>query len=92
MSDMGDDFRALRKERQEKRRSNLACGVNLLNANKINYTTPDYTHCVISHNGKVIDYWPSTGLWIDRTTKKKRRGIKQLLNYLGVQNIIQPIK
>jgi hypothetical protein len=28
---------------------------------------------------EIIDYWPSTGKWIVRSSKKTARGIKQLL-------------
>jgi len=39
-------------------------------------------HLIVRHNGKVIDYWPGTGKFIDRATGKGKRGIRPLLKYL----------
>ena len=39
-------------------------------------------HLHVKKNGFSIDYYPSTGLWIDRKTKKKQRGVYNLLKYL----------
>lgn len=83
MGDMGDDFRALRKIRQQKRRENLKYSVTLLQEVGINHRMPSSTHCVVEHNGKTIDFYPSTGLWIDRANKKTRRGVRKLLHYLN---------
>lgn len=35
-------------------------------------------HIVIAN---MIDFWPSSGLWITRRGKHRRRGVKGLVNY-----------
>ena len=39
-------------------------------------------HLIVKHNGKVIDYWPGTGKFIDRATGNGKRGIRALLRHL----------
>lgn len=41
-------------------------------------------HFVIDYKGKIVDYWPTTGLWRERNGNTSQRGFKNLLRYLGV--------
>jgi hypothetical protein len=43
------------------------------------------SHIVIKHGSKVVDFWPSTGLWIIRGVGGYARGINKLLIKLGVK-------
>lgn len=76
-SEMGDYWRDVNSFRQNKRRENMLSSTEILDRANISYS---------SHNGGVHlivakrwDYWPSTGLFIDRQTKKQGRGIFNLL-------------
>lgn len=42
-------------------------------------------HLKIEYNGFLIDFWPSTGKFIDKKTGKHRRGIHNLLNLLRMK-------
>ena len=84
MGDVGVDFRAYQAWRKEKKKSNAEWSLAKLDECGISYQTKNYTHYIITHGGKTLDYYPSTGLWWDRANKRQRRGIRQLLNYLGI--------
>ena len=36
-------------------------------------------HLVIRHAGRTIDFWPETGQWYDRISKKPRVGVRELI-------------
>lgn len=36
-------------------------------------------HLIVSVAGTTIDYWPGTGLWIERSSGQRCRGIQGLL-------------
>ena len=80
MGDVGDYWRDTRGYYQEKRAKNTASSTAILEREKIPFT---------SHNGGVHlvicdawDFWPSTGLFIERATGKKGRGVFNLLKLI----------
>lgn len=78
-----EDWIKYKRERKKKRHQNKEYSTNLLIREKIDFESfKEGDHLVITHNNKVIDFWPSTGKFIDRKTKKHRRGVKVLLLYL----------
>lgn len=83
MGDMIDLYGDLRKQKQEERAKRRAADLMLLAEEGINLASinNDGAHIIVNHGGRVIDYWPGTGLWIDRKTQKRRRGARQLINY-----------
>lgn len=85
MGDMGDAFRELTKARKEKRNLNLKRSTQLLECLNIPFVKHNAGfHLVVSYGGKVVDFYPSTGLWVDRENKNiKRRGVRGLLVYIG---------
>lgn len=87
MGDMGDDFRALRKYRKEKRQSNLLNSTEILKSHNINFEEKNGgVHLIIRHNNKTLDFFPSTGLWWDRDNRyRQQRGVFPLLRYIGVE-------
>jgi hypothetical protein len=65
---------------KEKRKSNTINSTDLLIKFGIPFESKNYgAHLVVDCN---IDFWPSTGLFINRKTKKKGRGISNLLKLL----------
>ena len=78
MSELGDLYRDWRKEKQEKRTINYQKSEALLIKNKIEYKKLSASHFRV----KEYDYWPSTGLFIHIKTKKRGRGIFNLLTLI----------
>ena len=77
MSDLGDDFKAMRELSQEKRERNRAASTAILRRVGIPFESKnDGAHLIVLY---AIDFWPGTGLWIVRKTKKKGRGVRNLL-------------
>lgn len=76
-------WREYRKERQEKKRCNLKRNLKHLESKGIPFVSNnDGVHVVIQHNNKIIDFYPSTGLWKDRQSKRRARGILSLIRHL----------
>jgi hypothetical protein len=77
MTDGGDYWRDMRGYWQAKRRSNLVQSTAILECAGVPFKSKNNgVHLIVKDRW---DYWPSTGLFIDRQTKKKGRGIKNLL-------------
>lgn len=68
-------FKALREEGRKKRASNLANSLNLLSASEVPFRILSSTHVRVGD----YDFWPSTGLFIHTKTKKRGRGIFNLI-------------
>lgn len=67
MSEIGEDFAALRESGREKKRSNLARSTQLLRDRGIKFESSNGgVHLVIRNAGRVFDFWPSTGTWRER--------------------------
>ena len=85
MGDVGDTFRAFKDhfktKSKEKKSSNLKTALEKLEEHKIAYMSMNKgIHLLVEGH---IDYWPTTGKWIDRKNKNYSRGIFSLLRYLG---------
>ena len=83
MSEMAEIWGDLRKIRQEKKRANLSSSTAMLEQNGIRFTSNNGgIHLVLSSGSEVIDYWPSTGLWMIRGNPRKHRGVNRLIAYM----------
>lgn len=79
---MGDQWRAYKADRQQKKRENMASSTAELLASGIPF---------VSHNGGVHlvvagawDFWPSTGRWVARQAgpdgkRREGRGVRKLI-------------
>jgi len=83
----GEDFRPLKdylaKHSKAKKARNKHYALEMLDTHHVTYESKNSaTHLIVS--GEVIvDYWPTTGKWIARDTRKtSARGIKSLLAFL----------
>ena len=86
MSDMGDDFNALRKERQEKRADNRDQSAAVLTRAGVLFESKNLgTHLIVEAGARTVDFWPGTGLWIVRGVPDKRRGVRKLIEYVEQQ-------
>ncbi len=90
MGDTGDYWRDvkgyLKEKSQQKRASNTEWSTNRLQELGIIFESKnDGVHLVVRHNGKVVDFWPSTGRFICRSGKMDdydTRGVNRLIKYL----------
>ena len=77
MGDMGEFWNDVNVERKAKRASNLDYSTELLKENKINFISKNNgVHLIVENK---YDFYPSTGLFINRENKKKKRGVKNLI-------------
>lgn len=89
MSDMGEDFRAMREHGQQRRAANREDSPALLRQHGVTFDSRNNgAHLIVKHAGKTVDFWPGTGKWIDRFAPSGRapngRGVFKLLKHLGV--------
>mgnify|MGYP000090004869 CR=1 FL=1 len=75
MSELGEIFSALREQGKQKRKSNAEASEQILIDSKIPFKYLSCTHIRVGE----YDFWPSTGLFIHVKTKKRGRGIFNLM-------------
>lgn len=84
-NEVSEMWRDYKSARQQKRRSNLKFSTDLLDRHSVRYVKHNGgIHLVIEGKHGPIDFWPSTGLYKERSTGRKLRGIVRLLRELGV--------
>lgn len=82
MGDMGEFWNDVRGYRQAKRAANTNSSTGIMERSGVPFVSKNNgAHLIVADRW---DYWPSTGLFIDRQTKKKGRGVNNLLR--SVQN------
>lgn len=86
MGDMGDDFNALKKFKQQKRADNRESSTAILTRAGIVFESKNMVaHLVVLAGAKIVDFWPGTGLWIVRGSCQQRRGVRKLVAYVEQQ-------
>jgi hypothetical protein len=81
MSELGDIFKAHREEAKLRKTKNAESSTALLNEKKVQYEVLSESHLRVGD----WDFWPSTGLFIHVKTKKRGRGVYNLLKKIGVK-------
>jgi hypothetical protein len=84
MGDMGDYWRDvrpdMRKKNMEKRASNRESSAKMLADSGVAFETKNSgAHLIVTASGRTVDFWPGTGLWIERGTSKQKRGVRRLI-------------
>jgi hypothetical protein len=83
--EVSDIYKVLYQRSKEKRANNRDASAKMLTDYNVRYLALNQgAHLVIQYDDLIIDFWPGTGLWIDRATRIKKRGVRNLINY--VQN------
>lgn len=87
MGEMADVFNGWREHKKAKRDSNTEQSTQALLDAGVPFTSHnDGAHLVVTaRDGSIIDFWPSTGLWMLRATKVKHRGVFRLILRCGSQ-------
>lgn len=84
-SDMSDAemWKAHHAESQAKREGNRNYGAQQLTAKGIAFESKNGgAHLIVRHAGRVLDFWPGTGRWIQRGTEAKHRGVASLIRFV----------
>lgn len=76
MGDMADYYNDFRQFKKEKKQNNCLKSLEILDRHRIEYKKLSDTHYRISD----FDFWPSTGLFVDRKNAKRGRGVMNLLS------------
>lgn len=75
-------FKERRDAQKAKRALNRASSPELLKSKGIPFEVHnDGAHIRINLDPGFVDFWPGTGLWIDRGTGKRGRGVFHLIGY-----------
>lgn len=83
MGDMGDVFNDWREHKQAKRADNTKQSTALLQQAGVIFDSLNAgAHLVVQADPNVVDFWPSTGLWIVRGQPAKRRGVRKLIEFV----------
>ena len=85
MSDLAETFRLMKEHTKAKKLSNLEHSTQLLIDKGVEFESKNGgVHLIVSNNGIIADFWPSTGKFQIRG-KGYSRGVKNLLNQLKVK-------
>ncbi len=83
MGDMGDDFRAWDAEKKAKKQSNIEKSTDILTTRGWAFETKNGgVHLIVRNNGKIADFWPSTGKYNIRGEQEYKRGVFNLMKDL----------
>lgn len=80
-SGLAQDFRSLHAAGKARRASNRERSVAILQEKGIEFERFSESHLRIGR----FDFWPGTGLFINRDTKREGRGVFNLLQALGAK-------
>lgn len=83
MSDMGDDFRALKEHSKSKRAANRQGGARALLVAGIPFESKNGGAHLIVGTGRDFDFWPGTGKWVGRRGQGNGRGVRNLITRIG---------
>ena len=86
LADYWRDVRPHMKEASRRRRdANRRTGRGKLEAARVSFVVKNEgAHLIVLDRW---DYWPGTGLWIDRQTKRQGRGVHSLLVALALPRV-----
>lgn len=86
MSEIGETFEALKQMQRTKKQMNKVQSLKMLDANSIDYVGlgSDSVHVRVEER---FDFWPSTGLFIDKITSQRGRGVKNLIRVVKLANM-----
>lgn len=72
------------RESQVRRGENRESSAKILADRSIAFESKNMgAHLIVSHEGKVVDFWPGTGKYIPRGFGKAGRGVFNLLKVIG---------
>ena len=85
MSDMADDFNAMRADSQERRARNREESAKILTDAGVQFLSRNGgAHLIVEHNGLTVHFWPGTGKWTEMMRKPFFAGIGPYRSGCGV--------
>lgn len=85
MGDMGEFWNDVRSVYTAKRKQNTETSTDILLKNNIKFESKNNgAHLIVENR---FDFWPSTGLFIERKTNRKCRGVFNLLKILNQSKV-----
>ena len=82
MSDMTEGWKSFNETKRQKKYQNQEQSTSILEKESIPFESKNYGTHLVTQTKPIIDFWPSTGLWIVRGKDIKKRGVRGLLRYL----------
>ena len=80
MSDLGDAFKAMRQDSQNRRAAHRGAAPERLTSEGIPFVSKNGgAHLIVEGHDCFIDYWPGTGRWTARKGGKTGFGIRNLV-------------
>lgn len=84
---MGDYFRDTKEfresESKKRKERNLNGSTRMLEKNGFDFEEKNGgVHLVVKHNGKIADFWPTTGKFCIRGTNQYKRGVRLLIKLM----------
>lgn len=89
MGDMGEVFNEMKRMKKERRASNTESSTNLLIDKGVKFEAKNFGAHLVVHgkDGRLIDFWPSTGKFRVRGHKRFQGGVfKMLRKYVEVES------
>lgn len=82
---MGDIWKEIKEHGRKKRYSNYESNKSILEEKQVKFIEKPNGHFIIldANNKPTHDFWASTGLIIERESKRRGRGIRNLLRFIG---------
>jgi hypothetical protein len=86
MSEQCEIFHALNEYRQQRRRDNTIASTKILNDRGITFISKNNgAHLIVGR----YNFWPSTGLFADRKTNQRGRGVFNLIKKIKQEVLCQ---
>lgn len=84
MGEMGELYRAMKEDSRERKERNRVNALKVLGEENIKYESKnDGVHFVVDGPHGLIDYWPTTGKWVERAVAGLAgRGVSSLVNHV----------
>lgn len=80
--DMGEFWRGVKEQSQQKRATNREDSAQMLKAAGVEFQDHNLgAHLIVTAPNTLVDFWPGTGLWTPRSTKKSKRGVRSLIAF-----------
>jgi hypothetical protein len=81
MSEISQTYQSIKNYSKAKKQRNKHGSTSLLESNNIKFDSKNNgVHLIIDGCDEIIDFYPSTGLWIIRSKQIKSRGVRKLIN------------
>lgn len=86
MGELGEIFREMKEQKQKKRHNNMHNSLRVLGSKGVGFESLNHGYHLRVEG--VIDFYPTTGLWITVDKSERGRGVMLMIRYLKKKKII----